>query len=91
MHTVVDKSVYFRVSILLAILLVATVAAAQYDLGHWNVPIAMGIALAKAVLIVLFFMHIRYGSPLLRLFAFGGLLWLFVMFVLTASDIVTRT
>ncbi len=90
MHTVVEKSVYFRVSILLAILLVATVAAAQYDLGHWNIPIALGIALAKAVLIVLFFMHIRYGSPLLKLFAAGGLLWLLILFALSAADVMSR-
>ncbi len=90
MHSVVQTSIYFRVSILLAILLVATVAAAQYDMGHWNVPVALSIAVAKAILIVLFFMHIRYGSPMLRLFAVGGLLWLVILLVLSGADFVSR-
>jgi cytochrome c oxidase subunit IV len=90
MHHVVDKTVYYQVSFLLAILLLLTVTAAQFDLGHWNVPIALAIALAKAVLIVLFFMHIRYGSPLLRLFAVGGFLWLLILFALTAADVLSR-
>ena len=72
---IVPKSVYFTVAACLAVLLVVTVLAAQFDLGVANTPIAMAIALAKAALIVLFFMHVRYASPLVRVFAAGGFLW----------------
>lgn len=87
---VVPKSVYFIVAACLGVLLVATVAVAEVDLGIWNTPIAMSIALAKAALIVLFFMHVRYGSPLLQVFAAGGFLWLVIMFLLMMPDYLTR-
>ncbi len=87
---VVPKSVYFTVAAALAVLLVVTVLAAQVHLGVWNTPVAMSIALAKAALIVLFFMHVRYGSPLLRVFAAAGFLWLLLMFLLMLPDYLTR-
>jgi len=90
MSHIVAKSVYFQVSFCLAILLLLTVTAAQFDLGHWNVPIALAIAFAKATLIVLFFMHIRYGTPLMKLFAAAGFIWLAILFSLTAADVLYR-
>jgi len=89
-HHVVAKSTYYQVAVWLAVFLAVTVVAASVDLGHWNVPIALVIASIKAVLIVLFFMHVRYGSPLLKLFAAGGFFWLLIMFVFLASDVLTR-
>lgn len=91
MHAhVVPKSTYYHVSLWLGILLALTVFAAQTDLGPWNVPIALAIAMVKATLIVLFFMHVLYGSPLLRLFAASGFVWLLIMLVFIASDVLTR-
>ena len=89
-HHVVAKSTYYQIAIWLGVLLVLTVVAARIDLGHWNVPIALAIAGVKAVLIVLFFMHVRYGSPLVKLFAAAGFFWLVIMFVFIASDVLTR-
>jgi cytochrome c oxidase subunit 4 len=86
----VPKSVYFIVAACLFVLLLATILVAAVDLGHWNTPIALLIAVTKAVLIVLFFMHVRYGSPLLRVFAAGGFLWLVIMFLLLLPDYATR-
>jgi cytochrome c oxidase subunit 4 len=90
MHHVVPKSTYYIVSLLLAVLLVLTVAASRADFGAWNVPIALAIAFAKAVLIVLFFMHVRYGSPLVRLFAVGGFFWLLIMLAFILADVQAR-
>ena len=90
MHHVVPKSTYFLVSVVLGVLLVLTVAAAQLNLGHWNVPIALAIAIAKAALIVLYFMHVRYGSPLVRLFAAGGFFWLLIMLAFVMADVQAR-
>ncbi len=87
---VVPKSTYFIVAACLGALLALTLVAAELDLGMLNTPLAVAIAMAKAVLIVLFFMHVRYGSPLLRVFAAGGFLWLVILFVLTLSDYLTR-
>jgi cytochrome c oxidase subunit 4 len=90
MHHVVAKKTYYIVSAVLMLLLVLTVAAAQRDLGAANVPIAVAIAIAKAILIVLFFMHVRYGSPLLRLFAAGGFFWLLIMLSFILADVKAR-
>jgi cytochrome c oxidase subunit IV len=90
MHHTVSKSTYYIVFAWLAGLLVLTVAAAHFDLGRANVPIALAIALVKAILIVLFFMHVRYGSPLLRLFAAGGFVWLLIMLAFIMIDVRAR-
>jgi cytochrome c oxidase subunit 4 len=87
---IVPISTYLKVFAALVVLLVVTVAVAQVHLGILNTPIAMLIALAKAALIVLFFMHVHSAPPLVRVFAAGGFLWLAIMFVLTFSDILTR-
>jgi cytochrome c oxidase subunit IV len=63
---------------------------AEIDLRHWNVPLALAIALIKAALIVLFFMHVRYASPLVKLFAAGGFLWLAILLTFTMADYLTR-
>jgi cytochrome c oxidase subunit IV len=90
MHHVVPKSVYFQIFAWLGVLLVVTVAASRFDLEGWNVPLALGIAAAKATLIVLFFMNVRYGSPLVRLFAMSGFVWLVILFAFVAADVLTR-
>jgi cytochrome c oxidase subunit 4 len=91
MHYIVPKATYYQVSVWLGVLLVLTVAAAQFDLEGWNVPVALAVAVAKATLIVLYFMHVRYGSPLVRLFAAAGFLWLLLMLAFLASDVLTRS
>ena len=91
MHHVVAKKTYYIVSAWLMLLLVLTVAAAQRDLGAANIPIALAIAVAKAILIVLFFMHVRYGSPLVRLFAAGGFFWLLIMLGFILADVQARS
>jgi cytochrome c oxidase subunit 4 len=90
MHHVVPKSIYYIVAAALAALLIVTVAAAQIHLGPWNVPLALAIASAKAVLIVLFFMHVRYGSSMVKLFAAGGFVWLVILMLFTAADYLKR-
>jgi cytochrome c oxidase subunit 4 len=87
---IVPKSVYVLVAACLAVLLLLTVLAARFDWGAANTPVALAIALAKATLIVLFFMHARYAPPLVHVFAAGGFLWVAILFVLTFSDVLTR-
>jgi cytochrome c oxidase subunit 4 len=74
----------------LIVLLIATVAAAQFDLGVFNLVIALLIAAAKALLIILYFMHVRFSSRLSWVFAASGFIWLAVLFGLTLSDYVSR-
>ena len=81
---------YYSAFAALLALLVATVLIAQLDLGRWNFPTAAGIATVKGLLIVLFFMHVRYSPPLTWLFAGAGFFWLGILFGLTYSDYATR-
>jgi len=85
------RSVYYWVSAALMLLLAATVAAAQLNLGAWNTPIALGIATAKAALIMLFFMHLRFTSAPIRVFALGGFVWLLILQALIMTDYLART
>ena len=71
-------------------LLAATIGSYHLDLGLLNVALNLGIALVKAALIFWFFMHVREASSLVRVFAFGGLFWLAILFGLGLSDWLTR-
>jgi cytochrome c oxidase subunit IV len=90
MQHAVPKTTYYWVTFWLMLLLVLTVLAAEFEAGSWNLPIALSIALAKTLLIVTFFMHLRFSSPLVRMFAAAGFLWLLILLVFLAADVVTR-
>lgn len=81
---------YVQVTAALFVLLVLTVGAAYVNLGPFNTPVAMLISLVKAVLIILFFMHVRRADPLIQLFVVAGFFWLGIMLTLTLSDFLTR-
>ncbi|MCA9417389.1 MAG: cytochrome C oxidase subunit IV family protein [Candidatus Omnitrophica bacterium] len=87
---VVSPSVYYTVFVLLLILLALTVGVAYIDLGAWNPVAALLISTVKATLVVLYFMHVRYGSSLRWLFAGAGFLWLFLLIVILMADYLTR-
>ena len=89
MH-VVAKKVYFGVFAALMVFTVVTVMAAYRDLGPWNVIVAFGIAVTKATLVVLYFMHVRYSDRLTWIVVGAGFLWLGVLLVLTLSDYLAR-
>jgi cytochrome c oxidase subunit 4 len=68
-----------------------TVWAAFQHLGVWNTPVALGIAVAKAMLVALIFMHLRQ-SPRLTIFVVSAaVLWLAFLIVITVSDYLTRS
>jgi cytochrome c oxidase subunit 4 len=71
-------------------LLGLTVGVAYVDLGCLNTPLAMMISAAKAAIIILFFMHVRGASGLVKLLAVAGFFWLAMMFALAFSDFAAR-
>ena len=87
---VVPPRVYFGVFAALLALTMITVAVAYADLGPLNAWVAMSIACLKGVLIVMYFMHARYGPRLIWVLAGAGILWLLILFALTMSDYATR-
>jgi len=81
---------YLGVFAALAILTGATTAAAYVDLGFLNVFVALTIAVSKALLVVLFFMHLARSPYRTQVVAGAGILWLAILIVFTLSDALTR-
>lgn len=71
-------------------LLGLTTALAFVDLSRWSFGLSMGLAGAKALLVLLYFMHVRYGSRLSWLFAGAGFYFLGIFLLLTFSDTLNR-
>ena len=67
-----------------------TTGVAYIDLGRWNTVAALAIAVAKALLVVLFFMHVKYNKGFSRIVLVAGLFWLGIMICLSLSDELTR-
>ena len=74
----------------LMLLLALTVGSAYIPLGIGNGLINYGVAVAKAALVVIFFMHLDRSRALVRLAATAGLFWLVFMFSLSLGDYLTR-
>jgi cytochrome c oxidase subunit IV len=63
---------------------------AYFDLGALNTVVALTIAVFKAVLVVLFFMHVRHSSRLTWVVVLAGVFWLAILLLITMSDYLTR-
>lgn len=87
---IVSKTIYFLIFGALMVLTVITYVVALYDFGPMNVVIALAVAVTKAVLVVLFFMHVRYSNRLTKIVVIAGFFWLAILIVLTLSDYFTR-
>jgi cytochrome c oxidase subunit IV len=87
---VLPKSIYYTIFLSLMVLTAATVAVAYVNLGSFNFPVAIGIAITKATLVVLFFMHVRYSSRLTKMVVAIAIFFLLVMLGLTMTDYLTR-
>ena len=82
--------VYWRTCAALMLLLALTWTIGYINLGMFNVIIALAIAIIKASLVALFFMHIKGSSRLLHLAMAVGVIWLLIMLSLTLTDYFTR-
>jgi cytochrome c oxidase subunit IV len=87
---VVPVRLYLVIFAALLVLTATTTAVAFVDLGALNVVIMLGIAVAKATLVVLYFMHVRYATRLTWLVVGTGIGYLMLLVVVTAGDEVAR-
>jgi cytochrome c oxidase subunit IV len=85
-----SKKLYCIIFAALLVLTYVTVGVSKIDLGAMNTIVAMAIAVTKALLVVLFFMHVRYSTKLTKLVVAGGFVWLGIMFLLTMMDFASR-
>jgi cytochrome c oxidase subunit IV len=89
-HHVMPVRINNAVFVALLVLLLMTVGAAELPLGVWHVPIAMTIATIKAVLIVLFFMHLLHSHRLMMIVSVASFFWLAIMVLITMDDYLSR-
>jgi cytochrome c oxidase subunit IV len=83
--------VVWRCCAILLVLLAFTTAVAFVPLGNMTLFVSLAVAIAKALLVLVFFMELRSSSGLVRAFAAAGFVWLLIMFALTAADYTHRT
>jgi cytochrome c oxidase subunit 4 len=89
-HHVAPKSMYYAVFAALIVGTGLTVVAAKFDLGALNNIVMLTIACAKATLVVLYFMHVRWSTRLTWVVVVSGFFWLLIMFSFTLMDYLTR-
>ena len=88
---VVSRKTYMVVWVALMALMVLTAGLSRIDLGQWSTVAAMAIAVIKAVLVILFFMHVRYEDQKIAwVVVVAGFFWLGILLALTMTDYVTR-
>ena len=84
------KSTYYAIFGALMVLTAVTLAVAFVNLGSFNFPVAIGIAITKATLVILFFMHAKYSSKLTKLFVGTAFFFLFILLTLSLTDYLSR-
>ena len=87
---VAPKGLYYTVFLALILGTFLTVVAARIDLGAMNNVVMLGIACTKAMLVILFFMHVRWSTRLTWVVVASGFFWLMILFTLTMNDYLTR-
>ena len=87
---IVPRKTYFSVFIALLVFTAMTVFAANQDFGRMNDVVAMTIAVTKMMLVLLFFMHVRYSSRLIWVIVSAMFFWLLILLLLTMPDYTSR-
>jgi cytochrome c oxidase subunit 4 len=91
-HTdhIVPVRVYILVFLTLIVMTWVTAFVSTIDLGRMNVFVALSIAIFKASLVILFFMHVKYGTRLTKFIVLAGLYWLILLLFIVMMDLWTR-
>lgn len=90
-HAHPTRLLYVVIVSILATLTCATWAIAFINLGIFNPVVALTIACIKAVLVILFFMHVRYSSKLTMVTVGAGFFWLLILITLSLTDYLSRS
>jgi cytochrome c oxidase subunit 4 len=87
---VAPKSLYYTIFLALMAGTALTIGVAFVDLGAMNNVVMLTIAMTKALLVILFFMHVRWGTRLTWVVVASGFFWLLILFSVTMVDFLTR-
>jgi cytochrome c oxidase subunit IV len=88
---IVPVKTYVAVFVSLICLTALTTGAAFVDMGRMNTVVALAIAVAKMLLVILFFMHVKYSPGLTRIVVLAGFFWLAILVTLSLADELTRS
>jgi len=89
-HHIVSPKIYLTIVSVLLVLTATTVGVSYIDMGLFNPIVALAIAAFKMILVVLFFMHVKYSTKLTQLTVGAGLFTFFILVGMTLSDYFTR-
>ncbi len=88
---IVPRKTYVWVWAALMILMVLTAGLSRIDLGEWSTFVALATAVVKALLVILFFMHVRYEDQKITwVVIVAGFFWLGIMMALSMADYLSR-
>lgn len=87
---IVPRRTYYLIFATLMVCTAITVAVAFVDLGPLNTVVALAVAVFKATLVVLFFMHVKYSTRLTWAVVIGSVFWFGILMALTMGDYLTR-
>jgi cytochrome c oxidase subunit 4 len=88
---VVPRKTYIVVWVALMALMILTAGLSRINLGEWSTFIALAIAVIKALLVILFFMHVRYENQKIAwIVVIAGFFWLGILMALSMTDYLTR-
>ena len=87
---IAPRTTYFGVFAALLVGTALTVIVAQFDFGRMNDVVAMTVAVTKMMLVLLFFMHVRYSSRLIWVIVASMFFWLIILLALTLTDYTSR-
>lgn len=88
---VVPIKIYVAVFAALIALTLLTTAVAFVDVGRMNTVVALAIAVTKMLLVILFFMHVKYSPGLTRIVVLAGFFWLAILVAISLADVLTRS
>ncbi len=89
-HHILPLKVYLSVGAALIVLTAITVAVSQFNFGPYNLLVAMLVAAAKATLVALFFMHLKYDNKFYMTIFVASVVFLAVFIILTMFDTLRR-
>ncbi len=89
-HHIVSPKIYLTIVCVLLVLTATTVGVSYIDMGLFNPIVALAIAAFKMILVVLFFMHVKYSTKLTQLTVGAGLFTFLILVGMTLSDYFTR-
>ncbi|MCU0256916.1 MAG: cytochrome C oxidase subunit IV family protein [Vicinamibacterales bacterium] len=89
-HHIASVGLYITIFAALMVLTLLTVGVTYVDLGQFNLFVALGIAIFKASLVILYFMHVRWSPKLVHVTILTSLLFVGILAAFTFADYLTR-